>query len=77
LIDLVGCERVLLGSDYCFDMGYERPISAIDAHTSLTEAQRTSILSGNASQLLRIPNPLAVKGTDDSADERSNVYVAG
>src|SRR5258708_6687310 len=32
LIDLVGSDRVLLGSSYCFDMGNQRPIAAIDSH---------------------------------------------
>ena len=25
LIDLVGADRMVLGSDYCFDMSYQRP----------------------------------------------------
>jgi aminocarboxymuconate-semialdehyde decarboxylase len=77
LIDLVGSERVLLGSDYCFDMGYEHPISALDGHAGLTEAQRTAILSGNAAELLRIQAPLAAKGAEGSENQRSTVHVAG
>jgi aminocarboxymuconate-semialdehyde decarboxylase len=58
LIDLVGSERVLLGSDYCFDMGYDQPVDVVVQHTGLTEAQRGNILLGNAARLLRMaPTP--------------------
>src|SRR5204863_156717 len=29
LIDTVGADRVMLGSDYCFDMGYTRPVDIV------------------------------------------------
>jgi len=44
----VGVERVVLGSDYCFDMGYEQPVAFIEALDWLTRKQQTAILSGNA-----------------------------
>jgi aminocarboxymuconate-semialdehyde decarboxylase len=25
VISMVGADRVMIGSDYCFDMGYEQP----------------------------------------------------
>ena len=31
LVDTVGADRVMLGTDFCFDMGYERPLSIIQA----------------------------------------------
>jgi aminocarboxymuconate-semialdehyde decarboxylase len=51
LIDLVGVDRVMLGSDYCFDMGYERPREIIDA-LKLPAADRDRIYSGNAARVL-------------------------
>ena len=51
LVDLVGAERVLLGSDYPFDMGSERPVEQVRA-ANLGPEQETRILGRNASQLL-------------------------
>ena len=53
LIDLVGADRVMLGSDYCFDMGYERPVEAVTA-LKLSRADEEKILGGNAKRLLRL-----------------------
>ncbi len=52
LIRLVGVDRIVLGSDYCFDMGYEHPVEALRQVTALDETQRTKILGGNAARLL-------------------------
>jgi aminocarboxymuconate-semialdehyde decarboxylase len=52
LIGLVGTDRVVLGSDYCFDMGYERPVQALDQVSALQERDRKKILGGNAARLL-------------------------
>jgi aminocarboxymuconate-semialdehyde decarboxylase len=54
LIDLVGPDRVLLGSDYCFDMGYQEPVDVVNSHQSLTPQDRSSILISNAARLLRL-----------------------
>jgi aminocarboxymuconate-semialdehyde decarboxylase len=51
LIDLVGVDRVMLGSDYCFDMGYERPRDIIDA-LKLSPADRDLVFGGNAARVL-------------------------
>jgi aminocarboxymuconate-semialdehyde decarboxylase len=53
LIDLVGADRVMLGSDYCFDMGYERPVKAVTA-LKLSRNDEEKILGGNAARLLRL-----------------------
>jgi len=53
LIDLVGADRVMLGSDYCFDMGYERPVEAVTA-LKLGRGDQEKILGGNAKKLLRL-----------------------
>ena len=52
LIRLVGADRVVLGSDYCFDMSYQRPIDVVMEHRDLSEADREMILCGNAKGLL-------------------------
>ena len=43
----------MMGSDYCFDMGYERPVEVVSA-LKLNRADQTKILSGNAARLLRL-----------------------
>ena len=53
LVREVGAERILLGSDYCFDMGYDRPVGFL-GQINLTSAQRKMILSENAAKLLKI-----------------------
>jgi aminocarboxymuconate-semialdehyde decarboxylase len=53
LIREVGAERILLGSDYCFDMGYDRPVQFLE-QINLTTTQRKMILGGNAARLLKL-----------------------
>ncbi|RQR75566.1 amidohydrolase [Burkholderia sp. Bp9012] len=53
LMENVGVDRLVLGSDYCFDMGYEQPVRFLD-RLDLTAEQRSMILGGNAGKLLRI-----------------------
>ena len=54
LIKLVGADRVMIGSDYCFDMGYERPIDVVTRLKGLSLADRAKILGSNAARLLRL-----------------------
>jgi len=51
LVSFLGAERIVLGSDYCFDMGYEQPVAKLDA-LNLSERERALILGGTASRLL-------------------------
>lgn len=51
LVDFFGAERVLLGSDYPFDMGVERPTEIVRA-LALPAQQEFAILGGNALRLL-------------------------
>jgi len=44
----------MLGSDYCFDMGYERPVEVITRLRGLSRSDQARILGGNASRLLRL-----------------------
>jgi aminocarboxymuconate-semialdehyde decarboxylase len=50
-IDFLGADRVLLGSDYPFDMGLERPADAV-RELGLDAADEKAILGGNALRLL-------------------------
>jgi len=54
LIDLVGADRVVVGSDYNFDMGYEQPVEFVEQVPGLTERERKLILRENAARLLRL-----------------------
>jgi aminocarboxymuconate-semialdehyde decarboxylase len=53
LIQEVGAERIMLGSDYCFDMGYERPVDFLE-QINLSSAKRKMILGENAARLLKL-----------------------
>jgi aminocarboxymuconate-semialdehyde decarboxylase len=48
LIDTFGAERVLLGTDYPFPLGEQRPGSLVRGSTSLSAAERSAVLGGNA-----------------------------
>jgi aminocarboxymuconate-semialdehyde decarboxylase len=52
LIRLVGADRVMLGSDYCFDMGYTRPPEMIER--KLKKVDRAKILGSTTARLLRL-----------------------
>jgi aminocarboxymuconate-semialdehyde decarboxylase len=51
LLDVAGTERVLLGSDYPFDMGDDRPAEVVRA-LGLPADEEEAILSGNALRLI-------------------------
>jgi len=53
LIQNIGIDRLVLGSDYCFDMGYEQPVTFLD-RLALSPDQKNLILGGNAAKLLKI-----------------------
>jgi aminocarboxymuconate-semialdehyde decarboxylase len=52
LIDLVGADRVVLGSDFCFDMAYEQPVQFVKDHKGLSDADKDLILGGTSAKLL-------------------------
>jgi aminocarboxymuconate-semialdehyde decarboxylase len=54
LTELVGADRVVLGSDYNQDMGCERPVEFVEKIPGLTERERNLILRENAARLLRL-----------------------
>lgn len=53
VIDTVGIDRIMLGSDYCFDMGYEHPVEVVDA-LGLGAAERRLVLHETAAKLLKV-----------------------
>jgi aminocarboxymuconate-semialdehyde decarboxylase len=54
LVRQVGADRVLLGSDYCFDMGLDDPVGCVERLAELSEAERNLILGDTAAKLLNI-----------------------
>jgi aminocarboxymuconate-semialdehyde decarboxylase len=53
IISQVGVERVMMGSDYCFAVGYERPVERVE-ELRLNSEQRKMILGGTAAKILKI-----------------------
>lgn len=51
LVELVGADRVMLGSDYPYDMGDDDPVVLVRRCDALDEQARAAILSGNARSL--------------------------
>ncbi len=54
LVQVVGADRVLMGSDYCFPIAYERPVEVVSAHPRLDEGAKRDITERNARALLKI-----------------------
>lgn len=54
LIRMVGADRVVLGSDYCFDRGHEEPVQVVERWTHVAASHRDLILGGNAARMLRL-----------------------
>jgi aminocarboxymuconate-semialdehyde decarboxylase len=53
IISQVGVDRIMLGSDYCFPVGYDRPVEVVE-DLRLSSDQRKMILGGTAAKLLKI-----------------------
>jgi aminocarboxymuconate-semialdehyde decarboxylase len=54
LIKQVGADRVVLGSDFPFDMGYEKPVELVEGLKDVSGKDRELILGRNAARLLRV-----------------------
>jgi aminocarboxymuconate-semialdehyde decarboxylase len=54
LIELVGADRIVLGTDYDQDMQCERPVEFVERIAGLGRREREMILGGNARRLLRL-----------------------
>jgi aminocarboxymuconate-semialdehyde decarboxylase len=53
LCDVVGADKVMLGSDYPFGIGDPEPCGVVDK-TALTLAEREAILGGNAARIFHV-----------------------
>ena len=53
IISQVGVDRVMMGSDYCFAVGYDRPVEVVE-ELHLSSEQRKMILGGTAAKILKI-----------------------
>jgi aminocarboxymuconate-semialdehyde decarboxylase len=62
LVDTVGADRVVLGSDYPADMGEPRPVDWIESCESLSAAEKTAILGSNAVRLFGLERFVGAKG---------------
>jgi aminocarboxymuconate-semialdehyde decarboxylase len=54
LIARFGADHVLLGTDYPYDMGVDRPVQFIEGVKGLSAAESAGIQGGNAARLLKI-----------------------
>ena len=55
LISTVGVDRVALGTDFCFDMGYDRPVAVIQARAvGLSKKDQDRVIRGTGARLLRL-----------------------
>jgi aminocarboxymuconate-semialdehyde decarboxylase len=60
LATVVGTDRILMGSDYCFPIACEQPAEVIAAHPRLADDAKHAILEANARRLLALaPVPAA------------------
>lgn len=53
IISQVGAERIVMGSDYCFPVGYDRPVENVE-ELHLSPEQKKMILGGTAAKILKI-----------------------
>jgi aminocarboxymuconate-semialdehyde decarboxylase len=53
VIAQVGVDRIMMGSDYCFEVGVERPVQFVE-QLDLSAEERRMILRGTAARLLKI-----------------------
>jgi len=54
LIDQVGSDRVVMGSDCPADMSYTRPVDVVERLSKVSAGDRKAILGDNAARLLRL-----------------------
>jgi aminocarboxymuconate-semialdehyde decarboxylase len=51
LLEMVGADRVMIGTDYNWDAGYEFPVDFVEQIPGLTESEKTKIMSETAKAL--------------------------
>jgi aminocarboxymuconate-semialdehyde decarboxylase len=57
LVAQYGADRILLGTDYPFDMAMTDPVGFVERSPKLKRAEKTAIEGGNAARLLKIRVP--------------------
>jgi aminocarboxymuconate-semialdehyde decarboxylase len=60
LVRLVGADRVMMGSDYCFPIAIERPVEVVTGHPGFTADEQALVVEGNARRLLALDLPRAL-----------------
>lgn len=54
LVEQTGASQVVIGTDFPFDMGTDKPLAFLDSVAGLSDADREAIRGGNAARLLGI-----------------------
>lgn len=54
LVDTVGADKVVVGSDYPFDMGPAEPVRFVEGTAGISQADKKKILGENAAKLLKL-----------------------
>ena len=54
LVNLWGADRVVIGTDYPYDMGWYQPVDFVNGTKSLSRSQKEAIIGGTAAKLLRL-----------------------
>ena len=54
LIDTVGIDRVVFGTDWPFDMAIDDPVNWVRGMSRLTDDEKDAILGGNIAGLLEL-----------------------
>ncbi len=54
LVQNIGGDRIVMGSDYCFPIAYEQPVRNVMDNPLLSGEAKHAIVAGNARKLLRI-----------------------
>lgn len=54
LVEIVGSERVMAGTDFPFDMGEQDPMGLIEATEGLTDDEKRALKGGNAARLFGV-----------------------
>jgi len=54
LVDTWGADRIVMGTDYPYDMAEPDPVGFVDGTSGLSEQQKATVMGGNAAQLLKI-----------------------
>jgi aminocarboxymuconate-semialdehyde decarboxylase len=71
LVEVMGADRVLLGSDYPFPLGEER-VGALIRESRLSAATRTKLLGANAQTWLGLPQEVAAPTTNKEAQTNNS-----